>query len=1004
MSIFTRSKPKPEPMPQPAVSDGQTIPPLDPALEEQVLAIGRAFLDKSRKHRSGLFSAAFWSDKLMDWAMKDEAFKVQLFRFVDTFPMLKTPEQVHDHLVDYLTQPGVTPPPFLGMGLRAGGLLKGAMSRTVAGQITSMAEKFIAGVDAESALPQLKKLWSRNIAFSVDLLGEACVSDAEAEVYQRKYLDLIDNLPQTVSQWPANSVLESDHLGPIPRTNVSIKISSLHARTDPIDMEGSIRGLMERIVPVLEAAKKRGVFINFDMEQFEFKDLTLELFMRCCEAVDFEAGLAMQAYLRTGDDDAKRIIEWAKRTGRQVTVRLVKGAYWDYETIHAEQMGWPVPVWSRKSDTDACFERMTRQFIEAMPRSKAEGGVKLALGSHNVRSIAVALALLKKHSLPINALELQMLHGMADQLKLTAVDSPEGQLRLREYVPVGEMIPGMAYLVRRLLENTSNESWLKAGFLDEASPETLLASPHKRYASDPGIDRIERAPERHQLSPAVKGVGDDRPFFSEPMRDFKYKSVNDAFERAVENATVPSVANDGTVEQAQQRIGNLLEAFTEWRNTDVRQRANILTKAAQIMRDRRDELAGIIIKENGKCWRDADADVCEAIDFCEYYARQAVELFEYHRLGQFVGELNEQFYQPRGVTAVISPWNFPLAICCGMTVAALVCGNTVLVKPAEQTPGIAKVLCEILWQAGAPREVLAFLPGVGETVGAAIVRDPRVSILAFTGSKAVGLDIIQAAGVTSEQQQHVKRVVCEMGGKNAVIIDASADLDEAVIGVRDSAFGFQGQKCSACSRVIVVDTAHDLFLERLVEATRSLNIGDPTDPSTDIGPVIDREAQEKIHSYIEIGKQEGKLELAMEVPAGLEERVGKPYAAPHIFSGIQPHHRLANEEIFGPVLSVMRVKDFDEALRIANSTVYKLTGGVYSRKPSHLDRARREFRVGNLYLNRGITGALVGRQPFGGFGMSGIGSKAGGKDYLLQFVEPRIVTENTMRRGFAPGL
>ncbi len=980
--------------------------PFDASLESAAASIGRELLNLARKHRSGIFSSAFWSDKLMDWAMKDEAFKVQLFRFVDTFPTLKTPAQVHEHLVDYLTQPGVTLPPFLGMGLKAGGLLKGTMTKTVSGQITSMAEKFIAGTDAADALPKLKKLWSRGMAFSVDLLGEACVSDAEAAVYQKKYLDLVENLPREVSSWKAAPLLETDHLGSIPRTNVSIKISSLYARTNPIDMESSIRGLMDAIVPILESAKKHGVFINFDMEQFALKDLTLELFMRCCEQVDFHAGLAMQAYLRSGDDDAARIIEWSKRTGRQVTVRLVKGAYWDYETIHAEQQGWPVPVWSRKRDTDACFERMSRQFIDAIPTSQSEGGVKFALGSHNVRSIAVALAMLEKRGLPTSAIELQMLHGMADQLKGASIDY-KGGLRLREYVPVGEMIPGMAYLVRRLLENTSNESWLKAGFLDNASPDNLLASPHadpKTTTADPGIERIENAPERHQLSPAVEGVGDERPFFTEPLRDFAEREQNAAFKRAIASASVAQVANDGTVDQAHTMIGKLHSAFPAWRDTDPRKRAEVLTRAAQIMRRRRDELSGIIIKENGKGWTNADADVCEAIDFCEYYARMAVPLFEHQRLGRFVGELNQQFYQPRGVAAIISPWNFPLAICCGMTVAALVTGNTVIVKPAEQTPAIAKVMCEILWEAGAPRDVLAFLPGQGETVGASIVRDPRIAIIAFTGSKAVGLDIIKAAGITPDDQPFVKKVICEMGGKNAIIVDASADLDEAVLGVRDSAFGFQGQKCSACSRVIVVDTAHDLFLERLVESTRSLVIGDPLQPGTDVGPVIDREAKEKILSYIEIGKREAQLELGMDVPAGLEERVGKPYVGPHIFSGVRPEHRIANEEIFGPVLAVMRVKNFDEALAMANQPPYKLTGGVFSRKPSHLDRARREFRVGNLYLNRGITGALVGRQPFGGFGMSGIGSKAGGSDYLLQFVEPRVVTENTMRRGFAPGL
>jgi RHH-type proline utilization regulon transcriptional repressor/proline dehydrogenase/delta 1-pyrroline-5-carboxylate dehydrogenase len=445
-------------------------------------------------------------------------------------------------------------------------------------------------------------------------------------------------------------------------------------------------------------------------------------------------------------------------------------------------------------------------------------------------------------------------------------------------------------------------------------------------------------------------------------------------------------------------------AFPRWRDTDPGERAACLVRAAAEMRSRRDELSGIVVRESGKTWREADADVCEAIDFCEYYARESVRLFERARLGRFVGELDEQWYQPRGVAAVISPWNFPLAICAGMATAALVTGNTAVVKPAEQTPGIAKILCEILWTAGVPRDVLHFLPGPGETVGAALVRDPRVAIIAFTGSKAVGLDILEAAGRTPQGQPFVKKVVCEMGGKNAIIVDDSADLDEAVLGVRQSAFGFQGQKCSACSRVIVLDSAHDVFLHRLVEATRALVVGDPRAPGTDVGPVIDAEAAAKIRSYVEIGRTEGRLELQLPVPDGLEARVGKPYVGPAIVSGVVPIARIATEEIFGPVLAVIRARSFDEALRIANAPEYKLTGGIYSRKPAHLERAKREFRVGNLYVNRGITGALVGRQPFGGFGMSGVGSKAGGCDYLLQFVEPRACCENTMRRGFAPGL
>jgi RHH-type proline utilization regulon transcriptional repressor/proline dehydrogenase/delta 1-pyrroline-5-carboxylate dehydrogenase len=988
-------------------------------------------LRRARGHASGVLSAKFYSDKLMDWSMKDQAFKVQLFRFVDAFPMLRTTDDIYDHLTDYLSQPGVRVPAAIEMGLKAGGIAKGLATKTITSQIESMASKFIVGRDAASAMGSLASLWKDGIAFSVDLLGEACVSDAEAANYQAKYLDLVNNLPAQVQSWKPNPRLESDHLGPIPRTNVSIKISSLSARVDPIDTEGSIKELMKRIVPILEAAKAKGVFVNFDMEQQSLKDLTLALFMRCCEAVDFHAGLAMQAYLRSGEEDARQICEWAKKTGRVVTVRLVKGAYWDYQVIHAEQMGWPCPVWPTKRETDACFERMTEIFLDATPRAVGTGGVKLALGSHNVRSIAAALAGVERRGLPHAALELQMLHGMADQLKHAAADMG---LRIREYVPVGEMIPGMAYLVRRLLENTSNESWLKAGFLDNADPAKLLASPHgvegkpregvplELGGRSSGLD-----PQKHKLSAADPGVGDGKPFFNEAFRDFSIEAVRGAFAKAVSGAAVPKVANDRTPEQGAAMVARASALFEAWRDADPIVRSKVLTDAAAEMRRRRDELSGVMIKEAGKTWREADADTCEAIDFCEYYARQSVHLFRRSRVGTFIGELDEVWYQARGPAVVISPWNFPLAICCGMTTAALVTGNPVIVKPAEQTPGIAKLMCEILWGAleknGLPRDLVQFCPAPGETTGAALVRDPRVAVIAFTGSRDVGCDILHAAAPATPfggdraafsswaagPNAHVKRVVCEMGGKNALIVDTSADLDEAVLAIRHSAFGFQGQKCSACSRLIVVDPQGERgpairhVIERVVEATRALVVGDPVNSGTDIGPVIDAEAQAKIKSYIQKAKDEGctlELELACPPVASCP----RAFVGPTIFSGVKPTHTIAREEIFGPVLAIMHAPSFDEALKIANDSPYKLTGGVFSRRPSHLEKAKRQFRVGNLYLNRGITGALVARQPFGGFGMSGVGSKAGGADYLLQFVEPRASCENTMRRGFAPEL
>ncbi|MBL4809795.1 MAG: proline dehydrogenase family protein [Phycisphaerales bacterium] len=981
----------------------------NPEREQHILELGSEMLDIAKAHKSGMLSKQFYQDKIMDWSMKDHHFKVQMFRFVDAFPSLTTPEMVHDHLVDYMSQPGVKAPPGMDLALKAGGVAKTLAAKTISGQITGMAKNFIAGTNAADALPMLSKLWKQGIAFSVDLLGEACVSSAEADAYQGKYLDLVENLVGAASEWPASDRLEKDHLGGVPRVNVSIKVTSLCALFDPIAPESSIADFMERARPIFEAAHRNGVLINFDMEQYELKDLTLEAFMHACDAVDFEAGLAMQAYLKSGVADAKRICEWAVRTGRVVTVRLVKGAYWDFETIHAEQEGWPCPVWHEKWQTDQCFEEMVEVFLDACPTEPGEGGVKLALGSHNVRSIGAALAGLEKRGLPREAIELQMLHGMADQLKHAAA---EMGIRVREYVPVGEMIPGMAYLVRRLLENTSNESWLKAGFMDDADTSVLLADPATLAPVELKQDLVDIAAERHGLSPSDARVGDGRPFYTEPLRDFAEADQRGAFGKAVRSAVVPSVANDRTVEQGKAMIDEADGAFPAWRDFDPYLRSKVLTLVAQMMRDRRDELSGMMCKEARKAWREADGDVCEAIDFCEYYARLAPSLSERSRLGKFIGELDELWYQPKGVAVVISPWNFPLAICCGMTVAALVTGNTVVVKPAEQTPGIAKVMFEMLsdalGQVGAPSGVLHFCPAPGETTGAALVRDPRVNVIAFTGSKAVGLNIIEAAGITPEEQSHVKRVVCEMGGKNAIIVDVSADLDEAVLGVRYSAFGFQGQKCSACSRCIVVDPEGPegrrmkLFLERLGEATKTLVLGEAVDPNSDVSPVIDGEAAGNIERCIESARSEGLNELvgAKDFPkAGIDDLI-----APHIFTGVAESNTIYTQEIFGPVLAVIHAKDFDEALRLANGHAYKLTGGVFTRKPTHIDRAKREFRVGNLYVNRGCTGALVGRQPFGGFGMSGVGSKAGGPEYLMQFVDPRACCENTMRRGFAPEL
>jgi len=397
-----------------------------------------------------------------------------------------------------------------------------------------------------------------------------------------------------------------------------------------------------------------------------------------------------------------------------------------------------------------------------------------------------------------------------------------------------------------------------------------------------------------------------------------------------------------------------------------------------------------MVFEAGKTWPEADADTAEAIDFAEFYAREALRLQGpcEGRVTPLPGEKNELCYIPLGVGIVIPPWNFPLAITTGMATAAIVSGNTVVLKPSSDAPTIAYKMCEILWAAGLPDGVLNFLPGSGAAIGDGLVKNPRSRFIAFTGSKEVGLHINELAAKHQPGQIWIKRVIAEMGGKDSIIVDGEADLDKAVEGVAVSAFGYQGQKCSACSRAIVVDSVYDEFLKKLKQRVEKMNVGESDNPEVYMGPVINESAMKSILAYIDIGKKEGRV-LTGGGPAG----EGGYFIQPTVIADVGPQARIAQEEIFGPVLAVTRARDFDDALGIANNTEYGLTGAVFSRNREKLEKARREFHVGNLYFNRKCTGAMVGGHPFGGFNMSGTDSKAGGKDYLLLFTQAKSVSE-----------
>lgn len=978
------------------------------SLEEKARLFGKEIFKRVKSSKTSFFDRSFWSTKLMELGMKDEKLKIELFRFVDVLPTLKTDEQLSKHINEYFgnVKGGHSDLIKIAAQIGTGNILgRMAASAAVKAGVTQMAKTFIAGENVKEVIQRVSELRKKNMAFTIDILGEAVLSEKEASYYQNLYIELISGLSNEITKWDINNLLDNSPHGSLSKVNVSVKLSSLYSQADVMNFKNSVHFLKQKLKPILQIAKNENAFIYIDMESYSFKDLTITVFTEILEEKEFldwrNAGIVIQAYLKDSEQDLNDLIKWTKARGTPISIRLVKGAYWDYETIISKQTGWHCPVFQNKFETDANFEKLCKLLIENYPH------IYPAIGSHNIRSLAHAKAYAKELNLPKGAIEYQFLFGMADPIKEAFVDLGE---RVRIYTPYGELIPGMAYLVRRLLENTANESFLRQGFQENISEDELLQAPitqikpqatsHKSQAfiNIPDTD-FTVAKNRDLMQKAIletrKNLGKKYPLIINNKK-IETKDWADSINPSKASEIVGKFAL-ATIQDADLAIKAAQDAFKTWSEKDIHERANILFKASNIMQERRFELASIMILEEGKPWREADGDVSEAIDFLNYYGQEAKKLFPKEKLLSPSGEENYSFYQPRGIAVIISPWNFPLAILTGMSSAALVSGNTVILKPAKQASVIASKYMEILQEAGLPSGVCNYLPGDGKVIGNYLVQHKDISLIAFTGSVEVGLSINKFACEVHQGQNFVKKVICEMGGKNAIIVDDDADLDEAVKGVIYSAFGYAGQKCSASSRVVVVKEVYDRFIERLVEAAKSIKVGSTEDPSSYIGPVIDSKALENTIKYIEIGKKEGRLLTGGEtlLPEGY-------FIAPTIFVDVKREAIIAQEEIFAPVLVVIKANDFDEAIEIANGVKYALTGGLFSRSPGNIQKAKEKFKVGNLYINRACTGAKVARQPFGGFKMSGIGSKAGGEDYLLQFVEPRVITENTMRRGFAP--
>ncbi|HEY5648809.1 MAG TPA: proline dehydrogenase family protein, partial [Nitrospiria bacterium] len=710
-------------------------------IERETQRIGRVILSGQKPESHSLFDPKGWRGKVLRWSMENEALRTALFRFVDVLPNLSRSDDLVRVFREYLDRPDIPSLPILSWGIKT--LVPGSptvplAAKTIRSNVESLARTFIAGSNLDDARSELEAVEKAGASWSVSMMGEVAVNEEESEAYLALYLKTLGQLAAAFRETsPAGGTL-SDRFGPIPRPNLAVKISSLFSQMDPLNWEGSLKVLSDRLGQLLVRARELGVHLHLDMEHYAFRDLTLEAFFRAMsrpELSDFnDTGVVIQAYLRDSDRDMDKVAAWARNNKRKITVRLVRGAYWDSETVIHRQNGWPVPVFLAKGETDARFEALTLRLFEEADHLRA------AFGTHNIRSIAHAIAVARSRGVADGEYEIQMLYGMAGPLQeaLTRMG-----LRVRVYTPVGELITGMAYLVRRLLENTSNKSFLRSYFVEEQTPEEVLAPPgkvpereklHRGFRNEPPLDfRIEhvRKDFTKALDKVRERIGGDYPAIisgEETPTEEWILSVNPARPSEI-------IGRGGAAgsREADAAIAAAREAGGAWARRPAEERAAILRRAGDALRRSRVELAAWEVFEVGKTWREADGDVTEAIDFLGYYAEEIERLSSPRRMGRVPGERNLYSYLPVVIALVIAPWNFPLAIPAGMVAAALAAGNTVLFKPSELSPVMAHHLVQAFKDAGLPDGVLSFLPGRGEDIGDYLVGHPAVGVIAFTG-------------------------------------------------------------------------------------------------------------------------------------------------------------------------------------------------------------------------------------------------------------------------------
>ena len=870
--------------------------------------------------------------------------------------------------------------------------------------VRKMAKRFIAGESISTSHVTLSELARSKRDATLDQLGELVVSAKEADLYFEKVLQLIHGLKQHIPRGEKNSA-------GILRAHVSIKVSALSHDFKPQAFEATYAKVAPRLRRILQEAQREEVFINIDAEHYHYRDLVLKIYSKVLletpELSDFDqTGIVVQAYLRDGFRHLKDVMELARQRGRRMPIRLVKGAYWDAETIEAEAHQFQAPQFLNKEESDIHFRQLCYETL------KNSDIVQLALASHNLQDHAFVEALRKLRFPSAPAVEHQCLHMTYEALShgLAKMGWPT-----RNYMPIGNLLVGMAYLVRRIMENSSQVGVLS--IMRSHQKASGLISPLVVHETRRTNHSLSFDSSITQLKSDFAPVRPSRLFIANELQSLeseleslekKIHASQEKWNAAADTKVVCSSRPElllGTIKDASAQDALMAVDIAEdalrqswWsKQTLCLYRVSVILRAADLMLLKRDELAAEIVFEAGKVLSEALADVDEAIDFMNYYARLEIQLV-----------LQGQKVTNRGVFAVIAPWNFPLAIPCGMAVAPLIAGNAVILKPAEQTPLIGQKLFELLREAGVPEGILQVLHGDGEKVGAPLVSHPRVAGVVFTGSKNVGQWIYREAGPKLIQHYHhqfpmQKKIITEMGGKNAVIVTNNCELDETISGILYGAFGHAGQKCSAASRVIVHREVKEALVLRLRDAIADLKVGSALDPSTSVNPLISQADQERVRGAIEGAKDEvirshGKIIIDRSF-----EKLPGFCVGPAVFE--LPLHQAkkkeswAQREIFGPVIHVIEYNSLIEAVELFNATDYALTGGVYSQSQDDIDFLLKFLRAGNLYVNRPNTGARVAIEPFGGFKLSGTGPKAGGSDYVAQFHFPLMAQEMNTFKG-----